>query len=75
MPKWDVLVPIAGYAVVRVEAGSEKEAIDNAFLEGVSYEDFETWDAYEHIVDGHVFCAEENDARAIRIDEDEEEES
>jgi len=70
MPEWEVIVPIAGYAIVRVEADSKEAAIDAAFKNGVGMEDIEMWDAYEHICEGNIFYPDENDAVAMMVEED-----
>jgi len=49
-----VSVPIAGYAVVVVDAESEDEAKKKA-LESVTLEDMESWEALEQIVEGNCF--------------------
>jgi len=65
MPEYEVLVPIAGYTVVRVKAEDEKAAIDAAMNTSISIDDIEQWDTYKLICDGNFFWAEENRARIL----------
>lgn len=52
MAKYNVTLPVAGYAIVEVEADSEEEAIDCAVNNWGG--DYEELDAYTHLVDGNV---------------------
>ncbi len=51
---YEVLLPIAGYAIVEVEAFSEEEAKDLAYDE-VRRDHLEEWEAMDNIVTGNVF--------------------
>lgn len=52
MPKFDVIIPIAGHINMTVEASSKEEAIDKA-MDTATREDIEEWEYYEHR-DGNV---------------------
>lgn len=55
MPLYDVTVPIAGYAVVRVRANSEQEAVDAAInSDQLTTDAIEEWDGYTRLVEGNV---------------------
>lgn len=70
MPEYEVLVPIAGHAVVRVEAENERAAIDAAMNKELKTDDIECWELYEHICQGRVCYVEENDARILETYDD-----
>ena len=56
MKNYTVTLPIAGHAVVEVEAASEEDAISQAF-HTVQRTDIEEWEALEHFNQGNVcFC-------------------
>ena len=63
MKEYCVSVPIAGYAIVTVEAESEEQAIEQA-LHDVVLEDMEEWEALHHICEGNVFYGPMNDIEA-----------
>ena len=65
MPEYEVLVPIAGYALVTVEAEDEKAAIDAAMQKELTIDDIETWEAYEYICEGNVCLVDENSAYVV----------
>lgn len=53
---YSVVVPIAGHAVVEVEADSEAEAIERA-VENVMLDDVEEWSGLERFNAGNVcYC-------------------
>lgn len=59
MKRYSVILPIAGYACLEVEAESEKEALDAA-MDAVTTDDIEEWEALEQIVEGNVFHGNQN---------------
>jgi hypothetical protein len=63
MKEYCVSVPIAGYAVIVVEAEDEDGAIEKA-LDEVSLSNIESWEALEHICEGNCFNGPLNDAEA-----------
>ena len=65
MAKYNVTLPVAGYAIVEVEAGSEEEAIDCAVNNWGG--DYEELDAYTHLVEGNVCYAYISEARAEEV--------
>lgn len=67
MPKFDVILPITGYAYLAVEAKDEATAIDLA-MERVEIKDIQSWDPHEHIMKGNVCYAELLDAEATLSD-------
>lgn len=69
MATYEVILPIAGYVLVEVEANSEQEAIDNAFSSEITTNEIEEWDTYHHIVQGNVCHASEPHARATMVDD------
>ena len=67
MKEYCVSVPIAGYAVIVVEAEDEDGAIEKALSE-CKLSDIESWEALEHICQGNCFYGPMND---LEIEEDE----
>lgn len=63
--KYNVYVPICGYAYLEVEAENKEDAIDEAFRQGCSLEDIVEFDMYEHIVQGNVFNGTMNEIDVI----------
>ena len=53
MNTYSVLMPIAGYAIVEVEAENESEATNTA-CNKVTLGDIEEWDVYEKLVNGNI---------------------
>ena len=53
MKTYEVTIPIAGHAFMRVEASSEKEAHEKALLE-LRRDDIEEWDALDTFMTGNV---------------------
>jgi hypothetical protein len=47
MPKFDVILPIAGHISMTVEADNKEAAIDKA-MDTAKIEDVESWEYYEH---------------------------
>ena len=72
MATYSVRVPIAGYAIVEVEASSEKEAIKKA-IDEATRDEMERWEALECIAEGNFFRAPLNRADAELIDDGEDE--
>ena len=68
MKEYCVSVPIAGYAIRYVEAGSEEAAIERALSE-VQLSDMEEWDALRQIVAGNVFCGPMNEIEVEEVEE------
>lgn len=69
MKKYNVLVPIAGYVQIEVEAENEKEAIDKAFEQGCSAKDISEFDMLEHIAEGNVLHAPMNNVEVEEIED------
>lgn len=67
--KYDVYVPICGYACVSVEAKSEEEAYDLAFEEGCNTSDIVEFEMLEHVVQGNIFYGIMNDVDIIPVKE------
>jgi hypothetical protein len=61
MKEYSVKLPVAGYAVVMVEADNEKEALEKALESEVKLDDIEEWDVHEHIIEGNIFYGNCND--------------
>jgi len=71
MPRYEVQLPITGYAIIEVEAEDEKSAIDVALQsEDLTLSSIETWAAVEQVVEGNVFYGELNEASAELIKDD-----
>jgi len=68
MPRYSVRMPIAGYAVIEVEASNEKEAIGEA-QSSISMEHVENWDALKIITEGNVCRAPLNRAEVELIED------
>jgi hypothetical protein len=47
MPKFNVIIPIAGHIIMTVKANSKEEAIDKA-MESATKKHIEEWEYYEH---------------------------
>lgn len=74
MKTYTVTVPIAGHAIITVEAESEEDAIHEA-LNTVTVDDLESWEAVEQFNQGNVcYCPQPWEAEAILEDGDEEDE-
>ncbi|WP_024516793.1 hypothetical protein [Bradyrhizobium sp. Tv2a-2] len=71
MTRYSVTVPIAGYAIVEVEAADENDAIDEA-LGAIDFNDIQEWEAYRHLVRGHVCSAPYHKAVVEEIEGDDE---
>jgi len=71
MKQWEVKVPIAGHAIVLVEAEDEESAIDKA-IEAVTLDDIETWEAVAQFNQGNIcYCPQPWEAEAEDVsDED-----
>lgn len=67
--KYEVYVPITGYATVEVEADSEGEACDYA-IAIVNIEDLVTWQAHKTVVEGGVFKGELDRIETIKVAEE-----
>lgn len=67
--KYNVYVPICGYAYLEVEAEDKEAAIDEAFKQGCSFEDIIEFDMYERIVEGNVFNGMMNEIDIIPVEE------
>lgn len=63
--KYNVYIPICGYAYLEVEAENEEAAINEAFKQGCSFDDIVEFDMYEHIVQGNVFYGMMNNIDVI----------
>lgn len=62
---WGVTLPIAGHAYLTVEADSEEEAIERAFME-VEVSDIEDWGALKQFTEGNVcYCPHPWEAEAV----------
>ena len=72
MKRYSVKVPIAGYAIVEVDADDEESAIEKA-VDNVTVDDLESWAALRIICEGNVMYADCNEAEAELIDDDEDE--
>lgn len=70
MALFNVTLPVAGYAVIEVEADDEASAITAAFEADVTKEHIEEWDIFKHISQGNVLYAPVNRPSAEQIDED-----
>lgn len=67
MKKYSVELPIAGRAIVEVEAIGPEQAISEA-MQAVTFDHVEEWDAYKHIVQGNVCYAPVHRASAEEIE-------
>jgi hypothetical protein len=67
MSRYDVILPIAGYVELVVEANNEEAAIDVAMETEVNYEDIVEWETYRHICEGNVLHINYNDADACLV--------
>ena len=57
MKNYDVCIPIAGHALVTVEANNEEEAKKKAFEEEISINDIESWETLKKFNQGNVcYC-------------------
>ena len=72
MVKYTVTIPIAGHAVVKVEADSRAEAIEAA-IENVTIDDIDGWEAIEQFHQGNVcYCPHPWEAEVEGLDDEEE---
>lgn len=70
MPKFHVLVPIAGHASLTVEAKNKEEAIDMAMGQ-VTKNDIEEWEALHMFNEGNVcYCPSPWEAEAELADDE-----
>ena len=69
MPWFEVQVPIAGIALIEVNADCEKRAIEMALEKGFQQEDIQELDAYRILVRGNVFYGPCWKASAIQKDD------
>lgn len=69
MATYSVTLPIAGYAIVEVEADSEEAAIDAALGSDVTMRDIEEWSVLKAIVTGNILHTSPNDASAELIED------
>lgn len=68
--KYTVTIPIAGHAVVEVEADSKQEAIEAA-IENVTIDDIEDWEAIEQFHQGNVcYCPHPWEAEVEGLEDD-----
>ncbi len=71
MPTWEVTIPIAGHALMTVEADTEKEAIELGMMEA-SLSMVEIWEPLEQFGQGNVnYCPRPWSAEAVNISDDE----
>lgn len=71
MPRYEVKLPITGYAILEVEADDEKSAIIAALVsEDLTTSAIEVWEGVECVVEGNVFHGELNRAEVELIEED-----
>lgn len=70
MATYSVTLPIAGYAIVDVEADSEEAAIDAALGSELTLKDIEVWEALRAIVTGNILHTSPNNASAELLDDD-----
>jgi hypothetical protein len=71
MKEWEVKIPIAGHAIVLVEAENKEEAISKATSE-VELKDIEYWEALKQFNTGNVcHCPTPWEAEAECVGEDE----
>ncbi len=73
MKVWNVTVPIAGHAVVQVEATTEAEAIEAALQsEELNIKAIENWEPLEKFNEGNVcYCPQPWEAEAELAFDDE----
>lgn len=70
MAQYEVILPIVGYALVLVEAESEKAAIDAALQsDDLTMSAIEEWEAVEHVVQGNVCYAPKRHAVAELVED------
>jgi len=55
MKEYEVKLPIAGFAIVLVDAENEAEALNEALNYDITADDIEEWDIYERITEGNFF--------------------
>lgn len=70
MPKYNVMLPVAGYVSCEVEAESEDEAIEKAKDVDFSTSDIEEWNVYVDLMKGNVCQAEYVEAVAEEIEDE-----
>ena len=69
MARFEVLLPIAGHAIVEVDADDEADAIEKAF-EVVSNKHIEDWEAMESFMRGNTcYCPQPWSAEATPLDD------
>lgn len=76
MKTYNVTIPIAGHAVVQVEANSEEEAIQLAMeSDQLALKSIEYWEPLERFNEGNVcYCPQPWEAEAVLAFGEEEEE-
>lgn len=65
--RYEVKLPVAGYAMVSVEADTPEKAVEKAFEE-CTLDNIEEWEAFRKIIRGNVFYGNCNDVSVF--DED-----
>ncbi len=70
MPRYSVLLPITGYAVVEVTAETKDQAIAVA-MENVERKDIEEWETHQSICTGNIFHGQVNDCSVEEVSEEE----
>ena len=71
MNTYSVLVPIAGYAMVEVEAENEEEATITALSKDIIVDDIEEWDVYRNITQGNILYPPFNSVEVELIEDPE----
>jgi hypothetical protein len=75
MPTYSCVIPIAGHAIVEVEAASEEEAISKAFEE-VTMDHIEEWEALKQFNSGNVcHCPSPWEVEVDKVSDDDEDEA
>ena len=66
MKRYDVTIPIAGHAIITVEAASEEDAIQKALeSEDLTIKSIESWEALERFHQGNIcYCPRPWEAEA-----------
>ena len=55
MKRYALSIPITGLVYMEIEAESEEDAKQKAFMSDVTTENIDEWDMHESIVTGNVF--------------------
>lgn len=70
MPKYEVIIPVAGAMMKFIEAPTPEEAIRIALTSGIVEEDIQELDVYENLFEGNVCHLTTIEASAEEVDDE-----